>query len=174
MVWDVWPISHYWLELQCLSSNPEMRGFPRHRQENDMSMLRQQMSDAMVLRGFSPRTRQNYLDCVSALAKHYHRSPDQLDAGQVQAYLLHLIEQRKLAYATVNQAACACRFLYVQVLKRESAAARHGTSITPAVTAIAHCARHGQRKHGWRRGEGSYCRCHTFIWYSRCRMRSMV
>jgi len=85
-----------------------------------MSMLRQQMSDAMVLRGFSPRTRQTYLDCVSALAKHYHRSPDQLDAAQVQAYLLHLIEQRKLAYATVNQAACACRFLYVQVLKRES------------------------------------------------------
>jgi hypothetical protein len=93
--------------LQSLLSNPEMRGFPRHRQENDMSMLRQQMSDAMVLRGFSPRTRQTYLDCVSALAKHYHRSPDQLDAAQVQAYLLHLIEQRKLAYATVNQAACA-------------------------------------------------------------------
>lgn len=85
-----------------------------------MSILRQQMSDAMVLRGFSPRTRQSYLDCVSALAKHYHQSPDQLDASQVQAYLLHLIEQRKLAYATVNQAACAFKFLFTQVLRREA------------------------------------------------------
>lgn len=85
-----------------------------------MTILRQRMSDAMVLRGFSPRTRQTYLDCVSALAKHYRQSPDQLNAEQVQAYLLYLIEQRKLAYATVNQAACAFKFLFVQVLKRET------------------------------------------------------
>lgn len=84
-----------------------------------MTILRQRMSDAMVLRGFSPRTRQTYLDCVCALARHYQRSPDQLNAEEIQAYLLYLIEQRKLAYATVNQAACAFKFLFVRVLKRE-------------------------------------------------------
>ncbi|WP_294258952.1 phage integrase N-terminal SAM-like domain-containing protein [Propionivibrio sp.] len=37
------------------------------------------------------RTRETYLACVAALAKHYRRPPDQLDAGQIQTYLLHLI-----------------------------------------------------------------------------------
>lgn len=72
----------------------------------------------MVLRGFALRTRESYLAAVTALAKHYHRKPDLLTAEEIQAYLLHLIVERKLAYASVNQAACACRFLFGTVLKR--------------------------------------------------------
>jgi site-specific recombinase XerD len=74
------------------------------------------MDEAMVLRGFALRTREAYLACVKALARHYHRAPDELDAAAVQAYLLHLISERKLAYATVNQAVCAFRFLFGTVL----------------------------------------------------------
>ncbi|MEF8728924.1 MAG: phage integrase N-terminal SAM-like domain-containing protein [Accumulibacter sp.] len=37
------------------------------------------------------------------------------------AYLLHLIRDRKLAYASVNQASCALRFLYRRVLGRPEA-----------------------------------------------------
>lgn len=81
-----------------------------------MTPLRQRMDDAMVLRGFALRTRETYLACVAALAKHYGRSPDGVDAGEVQAYLLHLINERKLAYASVNQAVCAFRFFYGKVL----------------------------------------------------------
>lgn len=81
-----------------------------------MSQLRQRMDDAMVLRGFAARTRESYLQCVTALARHFRRSPDQLDAAQIQDYLLYLIRERKLAYATVNQAACAFRFLFDEVL----------------------------------------------------------
>jgi site-specific recombinase XerD len=91
---------------------------PGHDEENDMSELRQRMDDAMVLRGFALRTRETYLNCVAALAKHYHCSPDRLGADQIQAYLLYLIQQRKLAYASVNQAACAFRFLFGQVLQQ--------------------------------------------------------
>jgi site-specific recombinase XerD len=83
-----------------------------------MTELRQRMDDAMVLRGFALRTRETYLACVAALAKHYHCSPDRLDAQQIQSYLLHLITERKLAYASVNQAACACRFLFGNVLQQ--------------------------------------------------------
>lgn len=83
-----------------------------------MTELRQRMDDAMVLRGFALRTRETYLACVSGLAKHYRRSPDRLDASQIQAYLLYLIQERKLAYASVNQAACACRFLFGKVLQQ--------------------------------------------------------
>jgi len=87
-----------------------------------MSELRKRMNDAMLLRGFSERTRETYLRCVSALARHYGRSPDTLDSAAIQAYLLHLISERKLAYASVNQAACAIRFLLAVVLEQKNAA----------------------------------------------------
>ena len=87
-----------------------------------MTTLRQRMDDAMVLRGFSVRTRESYLACVRALAKHYRRPPDALDAEEIQAYLLHLISERKLAYASVNQAACAFRFLFGAVLAHKALA----------------------------------------------------
>jgi len=83
-----------------------------------MTELRQRMDDAMVLRGFALRTRETYLACVSALAKHYRCSPERLNGEQIQAYLLHLIQERKLAYASVNQAASACRFLFGKVLQQ--------------------------------------------------------
>ncbi len=83
-----------------------------------MKTLRQQMDDAMVLRGFAPRTRETYLGAVKGLAKHYRRAPDLLSSQDVQDYLLHLVVERKLAYSSVNQAASACRFLYEAVLRR--------------------------------------------------------
>lgn len=87
-----------------------------------MSQLSQRMDDAMVLRGFAERTRGTYLGCVRALAKHYGRSPDRIGAGDLQAYLLHLIQDRKLAYASVNQAACAIRFFFGTVLGQKDVA----------------------------------------------------
>lgn len=83
-----------------------------------MKTLRQQMDDAMVLRGFALRTRESYLAAVKGLAKHYHRAPDLLSAQEVQDYLLHLIVERKLAYASVNLVASACRFLFDRVLRQ--------------------------------------------------------
>lgn len=83
-----------------------------------MKTLREQMDDAMILRGFAPRTRESYLAVVSALAKHYRRSPDLLTTEEIEAYHLHLIVERKLAYASVNQSACGCRFLFDKVLRR--------------------------------------------------------
>ena len=85
-------------------------------EESDMTELRNRMDEAMVLRGFSLRTRETYLACVRALAKHYRQPPDVLDGPRIQAYLLHLITERKLAYASVNQASCAFRFLFGAVL----------------------------------------------------------
>ena len=52
----------------------------------------------MVLRGFALRTKESYLACVTAPAKHYNQAPDTLDAEAIQSYLLHLISERKLAY----------------------------------------------------------------------------
>ena len=82
-----------------------------------MTELRNRMDEAMVLRGFSLRTRESYLACVRALPNHYRQPPVVLDGRGIQAYLLHLISERKLAYASVNQASCAFRFLFGTVLR---------------------------------------------------------
>src|SRR3990170_908537 len=84
--------------------------------------LRREMDNAMVLRGFAPRTREAYLACVTALARHYGRSPDGLDSAQIQSYLLHLIAEKKFAYASVNQAVCSFRFLFDAVLGHKTLA----------------------------------------------------
>ena len=50
-----------------------------------MTELRRRMIDAMTVRGFSPRTHESYSRAVRGLAKHYHRSPDELSVQEVQA-----------------------------------------------------------------------------------------
>ena len=84
-----------------------------------MTPLRQQMHDAMRVRGFALRTQQSYIEAIAKLARFHHASPDRLTPDQVEAWLLHLVAERKLSYSSVNQAASACRFFYATVLKRD-------------------------------------------------------
>ena len=84
-----------------------------------MKPLRQRMLNAMVLRGFAVRTQESYIDAIYGLAKYYRGDPTQYSAQEIEAYLLHLINERHLSYSTMNQAACAARFLYEKVLGRE-------------------------------------------------------
>ena len=84
-----------------------------------MTPLRQRMLGAMQLRGMAARTQEAYIEAVARLAQHHRCSPDALNAHQVQTYLLHLLNERKLSRSTVNQYGCAFRFLYIQVLERD-------------------------------------------------------
>lgn len=84
-----------------------------------MGALREQMEREMVLRRMSVRTRQSYSEAVAALARHYRRRPDQLTEQEVQAYLLYLIEERKLAYSSCKVALHGLRFFYHETLKLE-------------------------------------------------------
>ena len=88
-----------------------------------MSKLREQMRDAMVVRGYSLRTQECYIEALVRLSRYYNNSGlVGLEAAQIEAWLLHMLKDRKLSYSTVNQAASACRFLYGQVLRRREAA----------------------------------------------------
>ena len=81
-----------------------------------MTPLRQQMLDAMIQRGFAARTQQSYVEAIFRMAKHYRRDPATYRADEIQAYLLHLVKDRHLSYSTMNQTACAARFLFETVL----------------------------------------------------------
>jgi len=83
-----------------------------------MSPLRQKMIDTMILKGFAARTQQTYLYAITRLARHYHRSPDQLDVGDVERYFLFLLREGKLAPASVRVSVHAVHFLFAQVLQR--------------------------------------------------------
>lgn len=83
-----------------------------------MGALREQMDQDMVLRGFSERTRESYLAAVAAMAKFYRRSPEHIDEHEVQRYLLHLMQERKLAWSSCNIAVSGLRFFYHTTLKR--------------------------------------------------------
>ena len=72
----------------------------------------------MALRGFAPKTRSAYLSWVRRLIQFCRVVPDQLTNEHVRAFLLHLTQERKLAFSTFNQALNAARFFSHEVLKR--------------------------------------------------------
>lgn len=77
-----------------------------------MTPLRQRMIEDMRLRNRSPHTIAAYVHAVAQFAKHCRRSPEQLDAEQARAYLLHLVQDQHASWSRYNQARCALQFLY--------------------------------------------------------------
>ena len=85
-----------------------------------MRPLRQKMLEDMKLRRFAPNTQEAYVSAVAGLAKYYNQSPDLIDKEKIQAYLLHLMEERKLSWGTCNIVVSALRFFYTQTLGMDS------------------------------------------------------
>ncbi len=85
---------------------------------NKMTTLRQQMTEDLIARGMAPATREAYLRAVTGLAGFYHRSPDRLSQREVQAYLVHLSQDRGLAWSSCNVASQGLRFFYRITLGR--------------------------------------------------------
>ena len=83
-----------------------------------MTPLRQRFLDDMTMRNLSPSTRAAYVRAVAAFARHFGRSPEQLDSTHVREYLL-VVVRRKGAWSTYNVIRCALRFLYRVTLKTE-------------------------------------------------------
>ena len=83
-----------------------------------MGRMRRRMEEELHLRGYAERTVEAYVEAVARFARYHQRAPETLGAEEVRAYLVHLTEERGLAWSTVNQAVCALRFFYVDVLGR--------------------------------------------------------
>lgn len=84
-----------------------------------MTELRRRMDDDMLARGLADRTRESYLWAVTGLARFYHRAPDRISDGEVQAYLVHLIRDRQRSWSTCNIVVNGLRFFYHTTLKRD-------------------------------------------------------
>jgi integrase/recombinase XerD len=84
-----------------------------------MTALRQKMIDDMQLRGFAERTQEAYLSAVRQLAKHYHKSPDQIDEEELRQYFLFLKNEKHAARNTCTIALCGIKFFFERTLGRE-------------------------------------------------------
>jgi integrase len=76
------------------------------------------MEQDLKLKGVSPATIRNYLLYCRKFAAFFMRSPEELGASDVRAFLLHQIEVEQLAYASYRQVYAALKFLYSVTLGR--------------------------------------------------------
>src|SRR6516164_3549308 len=92
--------------------------------ERLMTPLRQRMIEDMKLRNLSLRTIETYVMRAAGFARYYGRSPAALGREEVRAYLLHLVQQKKVSWSVYNQTVAALRFLYEVTLNREGVMVR--------------------------------------------------
>jgi len=79
--------------------------------------LRTRFFNYMTLHRFSKHTQKNYYLAVKCLARFYNQPPDKLTEDQIQKYLLYLIEEKKLAWGSVNNHLCGILCFCKNVLK---------------------------------------------------------
>src|SRR5512134_3808570 len=84
-----------------------------------MNALRQKMIEDMQLRGFAERTQEAYLLAVRQLARHYGKSPDQIDEEELRGYFLFLKNEKHAARNTCTIALCGIKFFFQHTLGRE-------------------------------------------------------
>ena len=72
-----------------------------------MTRLRQCMQEDLRLRNYSPRTIHSYIRIVAEFASYFHKSPDQLGPEHIRAWLLYLLNERKLTWGTLQCARSA-------------------------------------------------------------------
>jgi integrase/recombinase XerD len=81
--------------------------------------LREKMIEDMQLRGFAARTQETYLLAVRQLAKHCHKSPDQISEEELRQYFLFLKNEKHAARNTCTIALCGIKFFFQRTLGRE-------------------------------------------------------
>lgn len=72
----------------------------------------------MELRNFSPKTIRAYVGHISAFAKMFGKSLEQLGENEIRQYLHHLRTVKKVSTSNINIGYCALRFFYTKVLYR--------------------------------------------------------
>ncbi|MEO5510696.1 MAG: tyrosine-type recombinase/integrase [Longimicrobiales bacterium] len=80
--------------------------------------LRERMRSILRTRNYSARTEETYIAAVARFARHFGKPPDQLGPAQVTEYQIWLREHKQASATLANQAVCALRFLYREVLGR--------------------------------------------------------
>ena len=87
---------------------------PHHKR---LCPLTQRLAEDMKIRNLAPATIDAYTYHARRFADLIEKPLDQATVEDVRNFQLHLIESRKLAYSSFNQAVCALRFLYTHTIR---------------------------------------------------------
>ena len=83
-----------------------------------MTRLRKMMLEELQRRNYSEITTRKYLQYVTAFARHFGKSPDQLGPNELRSYQAYLLQERKVTPGTAVNCVAALRFFFVKTLKR--------------------------------------------------------
>jgi site-specific recombinase XerD len=83
-----------------------------------MTPLRRRYVEDLQLKHFAASTIDVYVHAVSAFARHFGKSPEELDFKLVREYLVYLIQERHLSRGTYIVHLAALRHLYHVTLNR--------------------------------------------------------
>ncbi len=75
------------------------------------------LAQDLKIRNMAPRTIDAYTFHAARFADFINKPLDCATPEDVRSFQLHLIEERKLAYSSFNQAVCALRFLYTHTIR---------------------------------------------------------
>ena len=83
-----------------------------------MTHLRKMMLEELQRRNYSEITTRKYLQYVTAFARHFGKSPDQLGPNELRSYQAYLLQERKVTPGTAVNCVAALRFFFIKTLKR--------------------------------------------------------
>ena len=94
----------------------------------------------LVTREYSPRTQDTYLEWIKRFMSYWgHPHPRSLGRAEVEQYLDHLANERRMAAKTRNQATSALAFLFREVLgSDEVASVKRARGNRPLPTVLSH------------------------------------
>ena len=84
---------------------------------NSRELIERMVGD-MRIRHLAPDTIRCYSRHVEKFDQFLNKSLDQATAEDIRSFQLHLIQIRKLAWSSFNQAVCSLRFLYAVTLAK--------------------------------------------------------
>lgn len=82
------------------------------------AMIIDAVDNELKLRGYSPKTRKAYRGHIERFLRYYRCDYQWLGEKEARDYLLHLLEERKVSHAYVNQAFSAIKILVKDVFKK--------------------------------------------------------
>ena len=77
----------------------------------------QRLAEDMTIRNLAPATIDAYTYHARRFADFIQKPLDRATPEDVRSFQLYLIEEKKVAYSSFNQAVCALRFLYSQTIR---------------------------------------------------------
>lgn len=83
-----------------------------------MGKLRDQMEEDLRIRRYSKKTRTEYVRCMANFVSYFKISPDQMGEAQIRAFLVHLVDERKVSPSVQKMHIAALKFFYVNTLNR--------------------------------------------------------